>query len=91
MRVITRLSTKVESEFYVCVLCAWLVTNLWFPQAQVAAAQHHAAVTAPPPGQQTTAVVATAGGGLYPSLEDYMGLNLAGYTPVSSDQLQCIL
>ena len=65
------------------------------PQAQKAAAQqhhHHAAVAATPPGQQTTAVVPTAaGGGLYPSLEDYMGLNLAGYTAVSSNQLQHML
>ena len=65
----------------------WFITNShWIPQAQAAAAkQQHGAVTAPPPTQQTTAVVA-AGGGLYPSLEDYMGLNLAGYQAVSLHQ-----
>lgn len=52
------------------------------PQAQVAT-QPHGAMAVPPPGQQTTAVVVPMGGGLYPSLEDYMGLNLTGYSAVS--------
>ena len=92
------ISRRYVRPWFLTVLGETYVLGSWpyflSPQAQKAAAQqhHHAAVAAPPPGQQTTAVVAAAaGGGLYPSLEDYMGLNLAGYTAVSSNQLQRML
>ena len=39
------------------------------------------------PGPTSTTVVAIGGGGLYPSLDDYMGLELSRYAPVSSVML----
>lgn len=57
---------------------------LFLPQAQVRAQPHPQAqrppVTAPPPSGQVVHVA--TGGGLYPSLEDYMGLDIKHYTPV---------
>ncbi len=66
-----------------------------FPQAQLAQQRQQggpppagpSAPYQPPhisatPGPAATAVVAV-GGGLYPSLDDYMGLELSRYNPVS--------
>lgn len=59
------------------------------PSPAVPSAPYQPPPSSSTPGATATTVVAVTGGGLYPSLEDYMGLELSRYAPVSVTITYC--